>query len=96
MSIERGGDVLLKQFRQKKHLTQQEVADMLQLTVRQYQRIEAGKSFPRQKVILLLEDLFQTPQRILLSKNFSEIPDYLKVFYLNCNTNANKEMWKIE
>lgn len=88
--------MLLKDYREKKGLTQFEVAELLQISVRYYQKIESGKSFPRQKIILLLEDLFQTPQRILLSKNLNEIPDYLKVFYLNCNTNANKEMWKIE
>lgn len=77
---ERGGDVLLKSFRKKYHLTQSQMAAMLQLSVRQYQRIESGRSFPRESTILLLEDFFKVPHRVLLSKSVEEIPNYLKHF----------------
>lgn len=80
MSVERGGDVLLKHFRYKKHLTQQQVADKLQLTVRQYQRIESGKSFPRESKIAILEDLFEAPQRVLFANSIEDVPDFLRCF----------------
>lgn len=78
--IERGGDVLLKLYRNKKHLTQSEVSKKLQISVRQYQRIESGKSFPRESTLVMLEDLFNTPHRVLFAKSVEEVPDFLKSF----------------
>lgn len=80
ISRERGGDVLLKHFRKKKHLTQKQVAGLLQISVRQYQRIESGESFPRESTIVLLEDLFKVPHRVLLAKSVDDVPDFLKCF----------------
>ncbi|MGG0888980.1 helix-turn-helix domain-containing protein [Cytobacillus horneckiae] len=74
--------MLLKLFRKKKQLTQTEVAKKLRISVRQYQRIESGDSFPREKTLELLEDLFQVPHRVLLAKSIDEIPDFLKCFLL--------------
>ncbi len=78
--IERGGDVLLKYFRQKKNLTQSEVAQKLQISVRQYQRIEAGTSFPRESSIVILEDLFEAPHRVLFADSVDDIPFFLRCF----------------
>lgn len=72
--------MLLKLFRNKKLLTQTEVAKKLRISVRQYQRIESGESFPREKTLEHLEDLFQVPHRVLLAKSIDEIPDFLKCF----------------
>jgi transcriptional regulator with XRE-family HTH domain len=72
--------MLLKIFRLKKHLTQQEVARRLQISVRQYQRIESGRSFPRETNLGKLEDLFGIPHRVLLAKSVDEIPSFLKKF----------------
>ncbi|WP_066226344.1 helix-turn-helix domain-containing protein [Heyndrickxia sporothermodurans] len=70
--------MILRIFRNKKHLTQKEVANKLKISVRQYQRIESGRSFPSKSTLLLLEDMFNTPHRVLLAKSFEEIPDFLK------------------
>lgn len=72
--------MLLKQFRLNKNLTQSEIAEKLQISVRQYQRIESGKSFPNESALGKLEDLFKVPHRVLLAKSKDEIPDYLKNF----------------
>jgi transcriptional regulator with XRE-family HTH domain len=80
ISLERGGDVLLKHFRKKKHLTQYQVAEILQISVRQYQRIESGESFPRESTIVILEDLFKAPHRVLFAKSVEDVPDFLKCF----------------
>lgn len=72
--------MLLKIFRRNKRLTQAEVAEKLQISVRQYQRIESGKSFPREHTLELLEDLFKVPHRVLLARSVEEVPDFLKCF----------------
>jgi transcriptional regulator with XRE-family HTH domain len=80
ISGERGGDVLLKLFRKDKRLTQREVAEKLQISVRQYQRIESGDSFPRESTIVILEDLFKVPHRVLFAKSIDDVPNFLKTF----------------
>lgn len=77
---ERGGDVLLKIYRNKKHLRQSDVAKKLQISVRQYQRIESGRSFPREPTLDKLEDLFKAPHRVLFAKSVEDVPDFLKCF----------------
>ncbi|WP_110925942.1 helix-turn-helix domain-containing protein [Bacillus massiliglaciei] len=72
--------MLLKYFRQKKNLTQSEVAQKLQISVRQYQRIEAGTSFPRESSIVILEDLFEAPHRVLFADSVDDIPFFLRCF----------------
>ncbi|MCM3113589.1 helix-turn-helix domain-containing protein [Lederbergia lenta] len=72
--------MLLKHFRKKKHLTQSEVAEKLQISVRQYQRIESGRSFPRESSLIILEDLFEAPHRVLFAESVEDIPDFLKCF----------------
>lgn len=78
--VERGGDMLLKIFRQDSHLTQHEVAETLKISVRQYQRIESGRSFPSEFGLGKLEDLFKVPHRVLFAKSVDEIPDFLSDF----------------
>lgn len=72
--------MLLKQYRQQRKLTQREVAKKIGVNIRQYQKIEAGEAFGTQRVINSLEDLFKTPQRILLAKNVEEVPGYFKKY----------------
>lgn len=73
--------MLLKNYRLKKHLTQREVADKLDISVRQYQRIEAGQSFPKESTLKLLENLFEVPYRVLFAKTIEEVPDFLQCFF---------------
>lgn len=78
--------ILLKQQRLKKGYRQEDVAKILNISVRQYQRIESGKSFLTQEKLNKLEDLFQTPQRVLLAKNVEEIPSYYHDFLYSPST----------
>jgi len=73
---------LLKQFRLEKGYRQSDIAKKLDVSIRQYQRIESGHSFMNQDKLNKLEDLFQLPQRVLLAKDIEEIPDYYQK-YLN-------------
>lgn len=77
---------LLKQQRLKKGYRQEDVARLLNISTRQYQRIESGKSFLTQEKLNKLEDLFQTPQRVLLAKNVEEIPSYYHDFLYSTGT----------
>ncbi|WP_367890643.1 helix-turn-helix transcriptional regulator [Peribacillus muralis] len=45
--LERGGGVLFKLYRNKRHLTQGQVAKKLKISVRQYQRIESGRQLSK-------------------------------------------------
>lgn len=72
--------MLVKKYRKQKKLTQKEVAQKIGINERQYQRIEAGKSFATQKVLNALEDLFEKPQRVLLAKRAEEVPNYMKQY----------------
>jgi transcriptional regulator with XRE-family HTH domain len=57
--------VMLVDKRRAKKLKQSDVAKMLGVTTRQYQRLEAGKIDGKIKHWDMLEDLFDTPQRQL-------------------------------
>lgn len=72
--------MLIKKCRKQKKLTQSQVAEIVGVTLRQYQGIESGKSFTTQKVLNALEDLFEKPQRVLLAKNAEEVPNYMKQY----------------
>lgn len=78
--------MLLKYYRNKLNLTQKELAEKLNVSHRYYQNIEAGISFPRRNVSYALEDLFELPQRVLLSENIEEVPKYLRHYTKNYNT----------
>lgn len=70
----------LKLIRLEYGMTQSDVAKTLNLSVRQYRRIESGKSFPNRENLNKLEDLFQLPQRVLLAKSIEEVPDFYKPY----------------
>lgn len=55
----------LKKERKEKGLTQQNVADQLGLSLRQYQRIELGQAYGTYEMWDKLEDLFNVHQRKL-------------------------------
>lgn len=55
----------LKKARKEKGLTQQQVADLLGIGIRQYQRIEAGDSIGTIESWDALEDILGIHQRIL-------------------------------
>ena len=55
----------LKKARQAKGLTQQALADMLKISLRYYQQIEAGNRTGDVAIWDELEDLFEIHQRVL-------------------------------
>lgn len=57
--------IKLRQARVEKGLTQQQVADELYLSLRQYQRIENGDAQGSIETWDKLEDMFTVPQRRL-------------------------------
>ena len=57
--------VYLRQARMNKGLTQQQVADEIYLSLRQYQRIENGDAQGSIETWDKLEDMFRVPQRRL-------------------------------
>ncbi|SHI91898.1 DNA-binding transcriptional regulator, XRE-family HTH domain [Parasporobacterium paucivorans DSM 15970] len=58
----------LKKARLGRNLTQDELADMLGVTVRTYQYIEHGKRKPSYDVIIKLQDIFKQDITNLLSE----------------------------
>lgn len=56
---------ILKEAREKAHMTQKEVAEYLGITLRSYQRIEAGDFLGKLCHWDALEDLFKVHQREL-------------------------------
>lgn len=58
----------LKRARNEKGMTQQQIADALGISWRQYQRIESGKVLGRIEVWDALEDMFGVHQRVLREK----------------------------
>lgn len=52
-------------IRKEKRLTQSQVADMLNISLRQYQRIECGDTVGKVKMWDMLENIFQTNQKLL-------------------------------
>lgn len=67
----------LKEARKKKRLTQQQVADLLGISLRYYKQIEAGKRTGDFPIWDKLEDIFSIHQRILreISENHHDIED---------------------
>ena len=59
----------LKQARLDKGMTQQQVADHLGITLRNYQKLEAGELLGRIAHWDKLEDLFAIHQRVLREKD---------------------------
>lgn len=55
----------LKKARKAAGLTQQNMADRLNISVRQYQRIEAGSSYGTFELWDIMEDIFSIHQRKL-------------------------------
>lgn len=55
----------LKKARQEAGMTQQEVADRLGISLRQYQRMESGISVGDVSLWDMLEDMFNIHQRVL-------------------------------
>lgn len=55
----------LKEARQAEGMTQQQVADKLQITLRYYQKIESGERTGDFAIWDQLEDIFKIHQRIL-------------------------------
>ncbi|MGG3882009.1 helix-turn-helix domain-containing protein [Bacillus smithii] len=78
----------LKKIRENLNFTQEDVAQAIGTTIRQYQRIEAGLSFCNQEKLNKLEDFFQLPQRILFARNYEEIPSYYRKFLNYCKYKA--------
>lgn len=76
----------LKRTRLKKGYKQAEIAELLGISVRQYQRVEAGTAFLAQEKLNKLEDTFQIPQRVLLAKNVEEIPNFYNDYVTALNT----------
>ncbi|GGA35377.1 hypothetical protein GCM10007416_05260 [Kroppenstedtia guangzhouensis] len=59
----------LKHIRQQKGLTQQITSNLLDISLRQYQFIEAGKRKPSYEVLCKLEEIFGLSHRELLAQN---------------------------
>lgn len=59
----------LKLLRQKSGLTQQAAADALGITIRQYQRFEAGEQRPGYDNLIHIADLFQVSLDWLTGRN---------------------------
>lgn len=70
--------MILKLVRKKKGYRQVDLAEILSISVRHYQRIEAGVTFPNESTINNLEDLFQLPQRVLFLNitDVEKLPDF--------------------
>ena len=50
---------MLKEYRIKKNITQEELAELLNITPRQVQRIESGESRPSLKTFKLLIEILE-------------------------------------
>lgn len=55
----------LKEIRIKANMTQSEVAEILNIGLRHYQRIEAGETIGKVETWDMLEDMFHVSQRKL-------------------------------
>lgn len=55
----------LRAARKDKDMSQEAIAELLDISARQYQRIEIGKSSGSYRIWDYLEDLFNIPQRKL-------------------------------
>lgn len=64
----------LKEARRKAGLTQEKIAEKLGISLRQYQRVEAGSAYGTFEMWDSLEDMFNVHQRIL-RENLATRPD---------------------
>ena len=64
---------MLKEYRIKANLTQEQLADILDITWRQLQRIESGKSLPSMKTLRKM--------LIVLKISDQDIVDFIKEAY---------------
>jgi len=72
--------LLLKKYRLKNGWTQSQVATMLGVSERYYRSIEAGDRKLSYKRLIILEDIFKLPQRILFAESIEEVPEYYRDF----------------
>lgn len=65
---------MIKEKRNSKHYTQQQMADMLGISLRQYVRIDNEKSFPRKDILKSLIDALELTNEEIgqYIRNFSE------------------------
>ena len=59
----------LKELRKAKKLTQKELADLLEMTDRNYQRLEYGKTNVSATVLVFLADFFHVTTDYLLGRD---------------------------
>lgn len=59
---------MIKEYRERKKYTQKEMAEILEISERQYQRIDKEKSMPRKETLLKIFKLLQIPED--LQKNY--------------------------
>lgn len=62
----------IKYFRQKRHLTQKEMAAKLEVALSQYNKYEYGLHFPPIEKLVLLADLFDTTIDYLITGSRSD------------------------
>lgn len=63
----------LKELRKESGMTQQQVAEMIQTTLRQYQRFEKGEQKPGYDNLIKLADCFQVSLDYLTGRSESKI-----------------------
>ena len=63
----------IRAVRMQRKITQQSMADMLQMALRSYQHYEEGKTAPPWENIVKIADIFNVPTDFLLGRD-----DYLK------------------
>lgn len=71
-------NIVIINWRQRNNLTQQEVADKLQITRQQFQNIESGRSIPRLEVAFSIQLLIQLPIEQIFSGTFNK--SYYNIF----------------
>lgn len=59
----------LRAARMYRHLTQQHVADILEMTVNAYQKYEQSERFPSLETLVKLADLFDVPTDWILCRD---------------------------
>ncbi len=60
----------LKYYREASNLTQKALAEKLKITVRAYQRYEAGEREPKLDILIMLADVFQVSLDELAGRKF--------------------------
>lgn len=59
----------LRQLRQKRHLTQQYMADALFISLNGYQKYEQGERFPPEVTLIRIADILETSIDLLLGRD---------------------------